>query len=126
MEYEELVADVRVLIDDTGRSVAFQRLSPTPADNAKPWRGPAAPTVDTAVTQAATFVPASGADLGKMLVSDEMLSRVEQVCLTAPNVVMDLNTCTAVLDDGVRWAVGWVAELRPGGVSLLFALGLKR
>lgn len=126
MDYATLVPLVRQLISATGRSVTFQRLSSTPSDPSKPWNGPGTPTVAESVVTAATFVPPSGDSFGKEFLSSELLSRCEQVCLTAPNVSMALSSATVILDAAQRWSVAWVYELKPGDTTLLFAFGVKR
>ena len=78
------------------------------------------------LVQAATFVPPAGTGFGKDLVTPEMLARVQQVCLVGPSSTFDINRTSDVLDGGVKWMVDWVYELKPAGVSLLFAVGVKR
>jgi hypothetical protein len=126
MDYAGILEDVIALIADTGRSTTFQTLSGVPVDSTKPWKGAGAPTVLSSLTTIATFVPPAGVDFGKSLISEEMLSRVEQVCLVAPSASYAIGGSHAVLDGSVRWRVAWAQELKPGDVSMLFALGLCR
>lgn len=127
LDYAPILADAQQLIADTGRLVAFQLLDATPADSARPWRGPAAPAVATSSNAVATFVPAQGADLGRMGISEQLLARVEQVALVAGDVSgFDYAATHTVLDDGVRWRVDWVQTLCPGGTVLLYAMGMAR
>lgn len=126
-DYTDIVSVAQELIADFGRTATFEQLSSTAADPAKPWRGPAAPTVASSKAAPAAFVPASGSDLGKDLVSEELLKSVEQVCLVAPaadSFAFDL--CDSVQDGGVRWAVKWGQVLAPGPVPVLYLLGLSR
>lgn len=124
--YDELLPVVRELIEEFGRVVTFERLSATPADVNKPWRGPAAPTVAATASLRAAFVPPTGAEFGKDWISSDLLSRCEQVCLVAPDDTFDLNNCTSVNDGGQRWNVAWTWVLRPGDINMLFAIGVKR
>lgn len=124
--YDELLPVVVELIDETGRVVTFERLTATPADASKPWRGPAAPTAAATKDLKATFVPPSGTEFGKDWISSDLLARCEQVCLVAPDAMFDLNGCTSILDGAVRWAVQWIYALRPGDINMLFAVGVKR
>jgi hypothetical protein len=126
MDYPKLAATALRLIAATGRVVTFERLVSEPADPSKPWRGAQEQGVDATLSQAATFVPPTGAGLGKETVTPEMLARVQQVCLVGPNATFDLNRTTAIVDGGVKWMVDWVYELKPADVSLLFAIGVKR
>lgn len=126
MDYAKLAATALRLIEATGRSVTFERLVKEAADPSKPWRGAQEQAVDATLTQAATFVPPTGAGLGKETVTPEMLARVQQVCLVGPSATFDLNRTSAIIDGGVKWMVDWVYELKPGSTSLLFAIGVKR
>lgn len=125
MNYNELAVVVLELIEDTGREVTFEVLSGEAVDPSMPWRGAMAQEAEATHEQFATFVPPSDG-LGREMVSPEMLSRVQQVCLVGPSAEFDLNKTTTVIDGGVKWAVDWINELRPANVSLLFAIGLKR
>lgn len=126
MDYAELLLVVRELIADTGRSAQFEVLSSDPVDSSKPWKGAGEPTVAATVTAPATFVPAVGGGLGEELVSEDLLSRAEQVCLVAPNDALDLATCTHVVDAGVRWRAAWVHVLKPGDTAMLYVVGVTR
>lgn len=126
MDYDGILADVVQLIDDTGRLVTFEQLDGEPADPGQPWRGPSEVAAAASVQARATFVPATGGDLGLVVVSDEMLQRTEQICLAAPSAVMDIGRATSVIDGGVRWVVEWAQTLRPGDVALLVVLGVRR
>lgn len=126
IDYAKILKTVIRLIEGSGRLCTFEALSATPADAAKPWKGPGAPTLASSVVTKATFVPPSGADFGKGMISDEMLRRCSQVCLVPPSTVFDMNTCTSITDGAVRWRVVWAQELKPGDVSLLFAFGVER
>lgn len=126
MDYAELLAVVRELIADTGRTVTFEVLSADPVDSSKPWKGAGEPTAAATVAAPATFVPAVGGGLGEELVSDDLLSRAEQICLVAPNDALDLANCTSVLDNGVRWRAAWVHVLKPGDTAMLYVVGVAR
>lgn len=127
LDYAPILADAQQLIADTGRLTTFEILSATPADPAKPWRGPAAPAVANSRATMATFVPAQGADLGRMGISEQLLARVEQVALVAGDASgFNYEGATSATDSGVRWRIDWVQTLRPGGTSLLYAMGMKR
>lgn len=125
MDFVKLAATVNRLINKNGRTVGIQKLSAAAADADKPWKGPGTPTVETQVDCKGVFVPASGTDLGKELVSEELLARVDQVVLVGPNAT-PLEPFTAVLDDGVRWRIEWVQVLKPADVILLYVFGVCR
>ncbi len=124
VDYTELVTVARSLIEGTGRQVTFQKLSTSPIDPSKPWNGPGVPTVQSSAVLFATFVPAGGGGFGREFVSEEMLRRVDQVCLVAPNSnnMSEFNTVI----DTATWGIEWVHELKPGSTTLLWAIGVKQ
>jgi hypothetical protein len=127
LDYAPILADAQQLIADTGRLTTFEILSATPADPAKPWSGPAAPAVANSSAAMATFVPAQGTDLGRMGISEQLLSRVEQVALVASDDTgFDYAAANSATDSGVRWRIDWVQTLQPGSTVLLYAMGMKR
>lgn len=127
LDYAPILADAQQLIADTGRLATFELLDAAPADSARPWRGPAAPAVANSSDAVATFVPAQGADLGRMGISEQLLARVEQVALVAGDATgFDYAAAHSAVDAGVRWRVDWVQTLCPGGTVLLYAMGMKR
>jgi hypothetical protein len=127
-DYTEDLALARELITEFGRLVTAQRLSSAPADSNKPWKGPGTPTVDKTHKTTAAFVPASGADLGRFVQDKELLRRCEQVALLpgTGKVSVDLNDFHFLLDEKVTWKIEWVRELKPGPLSLLYVIGVKR
>ena len=126
-DYLELVPDIQDLIDDNGRLVSFVRIATTAADALKPWKKAALTTGNTVTTRVpACFVPPSGMQLGSLGVTDDMLKRVDQVCLVAPHNSVDLSNSQKLIDGGLSWAIEWVETLKPGDVVLLYAFGVKR
>lgn len=126
MNYAKAVALATRLINANGRSTTLQRLSSTPVDANKPWKGPAVPTVMQSVITVGLFAPPfNNESLGKEFIRDELLARCENVLLVATNAV-DLTTFTSVLDSSVRWNIEWCQVLQPGATVLLYAFGIKR
>jgi len=127
VDYVRSLALAQRLITANGRTVAVQKLSSTPADVNKPWEGTTLPTVATTVSPKAVFVPHTGAgDLGKYLVDEELLKRCDQVVLIAYDGTNDLGTFTQVQDGGSTWKIVWVRELKPGDLTILYAIGVSR
>lgn len=124
-DYNDYIQLANELIAENGRSVTFQKLSSTPVDPAKPWKGAGTPTVTQSKEVAAVFVPAQGASLGRDIVNEELLSRVDQVAIVAPTDV-PLHNFNVVIDEGVRWNVNWVQELKPGSLTVLYVFGVNR
>lgn len=124
-DYNEFVRLAQELIAENGRQVTLQKLDATAADISKPWKGPGAPAVALAKVLPAVFVPASGSGLGRDIVKEELLDRVEQVALVAPTDV-SLEGFHAILDGGVRWNIDWAQALKPGPLVVLYVFGVKR
>lgn len=124
-DYTEFVTLAQTLIAENGRLVKIQQLSSTALDPSKPWKGPGSPTVTTERELMAVFVPASGSGLGKDIVKEELLNRVEQVALIAPTDI-GLANFNMILDAGSRWNIDWAQELRPGPLTVLYVFGVKR
>ncbi len=114
------------LITKNGRLITMQRLSSTAADPNKPWNGPGAPTVASAVPNVpAVFVPPGGG-LGRDIVTEDLLQRVEQVALIAP-LQEGLETMHRIIDtDGQAWKIDWVQVLKPADKTVLYVVGVTR
>lgn len=124
IDYAELVETVRELIEGTGRSVTFNKLSETVADSNLPWKPSGAPATAAAF---ATFVPLSSAqELGLLIEDGELLRRTAEVCLVAPHASVDLATYQTIIDGGVTHRIEWVRVLKPGDTVLLLAFGVKQ
>lgn len=124
-DYTEFVELAQELISENGRQIRIQKLDATAADTSKPWKGAGTPKVGTERTLSAVFVPASGSSLGRGIVKEELLDRVEQVALVAPTDV-SLEGFHIILDDGVRWNIDWAQALKPGPMVVLYVFGVKR
>ncbi len=125
-DYSKFVELARRLIDKSGRSCEFQKLSAVAADPAKPWLGAGAPTVIEPVTTMAVFLP-DGAGFGKLIEDNELFKSSEQMVLVAPPVGgEDLSDYHTVLDGGVRWKINVTKALAPGPVTVLYAMGVSR
>lgn len=120
--YDETVAVVKTAIAEYGRMTSFY--SPQDVSGAQPWKNQQLSSLLTTVP--AVFVPASGDSLGEDIVSEEMLRRVSEVCLVAPDDAADLRDCTEIKDRSVTYAVEWVSVLQPGDTVLLYIFGVKR
>lgn len=126
VDYIKLAAQARKLIAQYGRTVTLQRLDGTPGNAAKPWEGPATPTVAFAQGVPAVFVPASGADLGTKWVSAQLLASVSEVLLVGPDLVNDFSNINQLIDEGQTFAISWVQMLKPANQTLLYAMGISR
>jgi len=119
--YADELAAAREGILDAGREVSTIALRSN-ATVDQPWK--TGKSEQTITTQAAVFVPAAGTGLGTDWIRDDLLARVSEVCLLA--WYADLDDVTTLVDGGKKYAVEWVQALKPGGQTLLYAMGVKR
>lgn len=127
MDYAKIVKLVQRLITKNGRECTLRKLSSVAADPAKPWKGPGTPSVASETTLRGVFVPATGDSLGREFVSDELLKRVSEVLLVAPDDAgTDFSIFDTLIDDSLQWKIEWVYVLRPADLTLLYAYGVKR
>ncbi len=126
-DYSEFVTLAQELIAENGREITFQKLQKTPADSSKPWKGAGEPIITQSVTDVfGVFVPASGSNLGRSLVNEELLKKVEQVVLVAGREE-DLEGFQLILDeDSAQWRIEWAQTLRPASVTVLYVFGVCR
>ena len=130
------------LIEKSGRSVTLLRMNRTPLDSTKPWRASATqPHVSQGgaeITVIMAFVQAIGGEgrlgLGKVAFDSPLSLAVahEEVGIIATNSIpagfsaADVLQTDTVRDGDEIWKVVQRAELKPGPVSIMFALALTR
>lgn len=131
INYVNLAATAKRLVEENGRSVTFVKLNSTPPDGAKPWRGPANPTAapDASLSLVGVNVEPTGlVRLGIASEEDDFIKRAEKIFMFAPGAVspQDLKSYDQILDGSERYAFNGVKELRPGSVTLLFYVSVRR
>lgn len=126
-DHSKFAATATRLISKHGRFITMQTLSATAADPTKPWKGAGTPTVASQVANVpAVFVPSYGSDLGRTVVSEELLKRVEQIALVAP-LQEGLETMHLIIDtDGQVWKIDWAQVLKPADKTVLYVIGVTR
>jgi hypothetical protein len=126
-DYIDFIQTAREMIDEFGRDIQLIELSNVPKDTEKPWKGPGVPTSANQMDIVGCFVPPSGNNFGKNWVSEELLSRAEQICMTATIPNIDLKKFHLIKDDdNTFWNIKWGQELRPGPLSILYIFGVSR
>lgn len=122
-DYSEVIEAAKEAIEEYGRDVVFVKQSQVPSNPDKPWLG----SGGSQITQAASavFVPASGSDLGIESVTDEMLSRVEEVCIVG-QTPQDIGDFGSIVDSSVTYKVEWAQTLKPANDIILYVFGVKR
>ena len=129
--YASKVATAKRLINKRGRSIELIRLDESAANTSRPWKGPPSTPSETTLPLKGVFVPPntvrqfglSALGLGTQL--EDMISMSDQVIIVAQGEV-DLRIFTEVLDDGMRWGIFASQILKPGDVTLLGFLGVRR
>jgi len=109
--------------------VSLIRLNTTPTDATKPWRGNVAPRTTPAARLDVFAVFVDPASVGRYLGSgrsvDTLFSSCEKVCMIAGDA--DLSEYNELIDsDSTRWRIEKVQTLKPGNVTLLHFVGVKR
>lgn len=123
-DYAPVVAKVKQLILNTGRSVVFKKFA---ASNlSEPWK--TTPNVySTSITVPATFVPAHTYlhGFGENVIDENLLKRVERVALCG-QASENISKFDIVEDLGELWVIDWVDVLKPANEIVLYAFGLKK
>src|ERR1700741_2601241 len=126
--YPRLLKTAQRIISDAGRTVTFVQLSVVDDNPAAPWRGTAAPrTVPTAtLVKKAVFVePDSNQRNGEMMVTDDLLKRIEKICIVAGSD--NLDGFNEIIDsDNTRWKIEFTHKLQPGDIIMCYYVGVKR
>lgn len=128
-DYTEMLATAQELIEEFGRSITVRRLTNTPADANKPWRGAANPAspISAQVTLAAVGVPPySLIELGKKTLTPELSQRSTLIFIAAPDdAATDITGFDEVVDaDGKVYRITELHTLRPASTTLLHYIGV--
>lgn len=131
MAVHDEFADLAVeMIAENGRAVKVRKLSRTPADPAKPWRGPAATAPDGFefdVDAIAVIV-----DWTEEEIEADQTRRDSQHLLIAakPHVLgtppVDLKTADALLDEGRVYSLSKASLLKPGTTAILYEFQVRQ
>ena len=127
-DYSDLLATAQDLIQRFGRQVTFVKLDASPADADKPWLGATAPRSspdDTATVYAVNVPVSSLVGLGGLVAADDMLKDIDLAMIVEAQGD-DLTTFQVLQDGGVDYRLKIVRTLKPGGTTMLFAVGACR
>lgn len=129
--YTRLAATAERLIEGAGRSITFYKRTTTPADPAKPWRGPADSTEDEGETTVATvigvYVTPSDSELGQLMEALNLVKRRgSRFLVAALSTTEDLTTYQYIKDGTQIYAIEKADLLKPGGVALLYDFEVKK
>ena len=124
-----LIATAQRLITENGRSVTFVAYDSVSADPTKPWEGPDDPRTTPVASDAfdAVFVEPSGTKgLGASLAVEDLAKRSEKIMIVAAGAQVDLSIYNEVIDESVTYKIEGIETLRPGSLTVLAFVGLKR
>lgn len=130
VDYVKLQKTAIRLIKKNGREITLIGLNETAADPSKPWNGPAAGG-ETDLIVSGVFVPPNTVRqfgltaLGEGTEFRDLITLSEQVIIIAQGDI-DIRTFTDVLDRGERWGIIGMQVLRPGPITLLSFIGVRR
>jgi hypothetical protein len=131
-DHSKFIALAKKLINKEGREISFLKLAGTSVDPDRPWKGAARPAgepppISHIAVAMAVFLPV-GSGFSKEYKIDELFKGAEQMLLTSPHDSSTVNLAeyNLVEDDGVRWRIVGVLELRPANQTVLFAMGVAR
>lgn len=130
VDYNRLAQTASRLIKNNGRSISFIKLNETSDDANEPWNGPA-DGGETTLALNGVFVPPNTVRqfgitaLGEGTEFIDLVTMSEQIIITFPGET-DLREYTSVLDRAVRWGILGMQVLRPGEVTMLAFVGVRR
>lgn len=125
-DWSPIVLIAQTMIAQYGRAIDVLKLSSTPADSVKPWRGPGQAGVADIVSTIGVFVPPTGDEFGRSIANEDMLARIDQIALIGQTAT-DIEKYDVIIDsDGLRYKVEWSWVLKPGSVIILYAFGVCR
>ncbi len=133
-DYAEMAELVTELVLETGRSITLYKLSATPADSDKPWRGTGSggPTRTDSVTTTGVFVipntsiPTESRGLAFDWVDKDLLAQVRHVCLVPAQGLANLENHKLIVDDSEQWKILWGQCFKPGPVRLFYVFGVAQ
>ncbi len=129
-DYSGLLAVSTRLITEFGRVITLSGLSAVSADTDKPWEGPAS-VAGTPLSLSGVFVPPNTVRqfgltaLGAGTEFRDLITFSEQIIITMPGET-DIRDYTNVNDGGVVWGIIGIQVLKPGTVTLLAFIGIRR
>lgn len=130
VDYVRLQQTAERLIKKNGRSISFVKLNETPADPNNPWDGPS-PAGEITLPVFGVFVPPNTVRqfgltaLGEGTEFRDLVTFSEQIIITAQGE-NDLREYTSVVDRADRWGIIGLQVLRPGDITLLAFVGVRR
>lgn len=129
-DYTELLGVAQDLIEEFGRAVTLTGQAEAPGTPSKPWDGPST-VVSTPLPLFGCFVPPNTVRqfgltaLGLGTEFRDLITYSEQIMICSPGEV-DLSIYTNLVDTGVIWGIIGNQTLKPGPVTVLAFIGVRR
>lgn len=133
-DYVKLLAVANKLINKNGRNIILQHEQRTPADPDKPWRGPQLEKdggTPVKLPVRGVFVPPNTVrefgitSLGEGTLMEDMIAVSQQIVIIAGTEV-DLRQFDTIKDRSESWGIKGLQVLRPGEITLLAFIGVRR
>ncbi len=121
--HDKYVALAKRLIAKHGRDLLFEFVQPGATDPDKPWKGPSPVPPVVKGPLKGVSVEYKSSDFGSKFLNEELFVHCTEVILVAGGQEV-LEDCAIVIDDGERFGVKAIQRLRPGGQTILYAIGL--
>lgn len=131
VDYVKLAATAERLVRQSGRPITFVKPSPTLLDATKPWKGADPAEDEVTVELNGVFVTPNQvrifglSALGDGVGFQDMVAFSEQLIITFPGE-NNLREYQTIRDGAVNWNVTAYQFLKPGDVSLLAFIGVRR
>lgn len=130
VDYVKLQKTAIRLIKKNGREITLIGLNETAADPLKPWNGPVAGGEENLIVSGVFVPPNTVRQFGLTALGEgtefmDLITLSEQVIIIAQGDI-DIRTFTEVLDRNERWGIIGMQVLRPGDVTLLSFIGVRR
>lgn len=127
-DYSKTLAKSLQLVEKFGRAITFVKLGEVSEDPTKPWHGASDVRTNPSETVTANGVfvhPESLKETGRRQTTVDFVSKVDQIAIVAFAGSLD-QFSEIIDDDGSRWKIETIDTLRPGSVTVLHFVSVRR
>ena len=130
VDYVKLATTAKRLVEKNGRSVVLTGLEGSSVDTDKPWLGPM-DAVGVPLPISGVFVPPNTirqfglTALGHGTEYIDLVDFSEQIMITFPGET-DLRQYRTLVDNSQDWRIIGIQSLKPGDITLLAFIGVRR
>lgn len=129
VDYVALTAIAQRLITENGRLATFVAFDNVSANITKPWEGPDDPRTTPVASDVYSVVnvePSGTVALGSSQKVTDLAKRSEKILIVSAGVQVDMSIYDEVIDESVTYKIEGIEILRPGSITVLSFVGLKR